>query len=73
VDLYAPGMNIPCAGLNGTSTTLSGTSPASAHVCGTAALYKGTYGNASSSTIDSWLKTNATPVSFGKLLYKNSL
>jgi subtilisin family serine protease len=73
VDLYAPGMNIPCSGLNGTVTTLSGTSPASAHVCGTAALYKATYGNAASSTIDSWLKTNGTTLSFGKLLYKNSL
>jgi hypothetical protein len=72
VDIYAPGMNIPCAGLNG-PTTLSGTSPASAHVCGTAALYKATYGNVASSTIDSWIKTNGTSLSFGKLLYKSSL
>jgi hypothetical protein len=72
VDMYAPGMNIPCAGLSG-PTTLSGTSPASAHVCGTAALYKATYGNVASSTVDSWLKTNGTSLSFGKLLYKSSL
>ncbi len=73
VDLFAPGSSIPCISLNGTSTTLTGTSPATAHVTGVAALYKGTFGDASSSTIDSWLKTNATPVSFGKLLYKSSL
>jgi subtilisin family serine protease len=73
VDIYAPGSSITSARLNGTSTTMSGTSMASPHVAGVGALYKGTYGEASQSTVDSWLKTNATSLSFGKLLYKGSL
>jgi hypothetical protein len=54
---------------------------ASPHVAGVAALYKATYGDASYSTIRSWLTTNATAnVITGnvsgtpnKLLYKASL
>ncbi len=72
VDLYAPGLNIPCAALTG-STTRSGTSMSSAHVCGVAALYKATFGDASSATIDSWLKSNGIPLRLGTLLYKSSL
>lgn len=59
VTLYAPGVDIVSDYLSGTST-LSGTSMASPHVAGVAALYKATYGNASSSTIRSWLISNAT-------------
>jgi subtilisin family serine protease len=73
VDIYAPGSSITSAKLNGTSTAMSGTSMASPHVAGVGALYKGTYGEASQATIDSWLKTNGTSLSFGKLLYKGSL
>jgi subtilisin family serine protease len=60
VDLYAPGSSITSTWLNGGTNTISGTSMASPHVAGVAALYKGTYGDASSSTIDSWIKTNST-------------
>jgi subtilisin family serine protease len=73
VDIYAPGSSITSAKLNGTSTVMSGTSMASPHVAGVGALYKGTYGDAASSTVDSWIKTNGTTLSFGKLLYKSSL
>ncbi|MCW2919171.1 MAG: peptidase and in kexin sedolisin [Actinomycetia bacterium] len=59
VHLYAPGVNIVSDYLNSTAT-LSGTSMATPHVVGVAALYKATYGNASYSTIRSWLTSNAT-------------
>jgi subtilisin family serine protease len=60
VDLYAPGSSITSTWLNGGTNTISGTSMASPHVAGVAALYKATYGNASTATIDSWIKTNST-------------
>jgi subtilisin family serine protease len=63
--------------LNGGTNTLSGTSPAAAHVNGVAALYKSAYGDVASSTLDMWLKNNASVVSCGtssyKLLYKSTL
>ena len=81
VDLYAPGSSITSTWLNGGTNTISGTSMASPHVAGVAALYKATYGNAATSTIDSWIKTNSTAnVITGnvtgtpnRLLYKASL
>ncbi len=60
VDGYAPGVNIKSAWLNGTTTTISGTSMASPHVAGVAALYKSRHGDASFSTITSWINFNAT-------------
>ncbi|MDB4886894.1 MAG: peptidase and in kexin sedolisin [Gemmatimonadetes bacterium] len=60
VDLYAPGSSITSTWLNGGTNTISGTSMATPHVTGVGALYKATYGNASYSTIRSWLTTNAT-------------
>ena len=81
VELYAPGSSITSTWLSGGTRSISGTSMASPHVAGVAALYKGNYGNASSSTILSWLINNATPnVISGnrtgtpnRLLYKGSL
>jgi subtilisin family serine protease len=81
VDLYAPGSSITSTWLNGGTNTISGTSMASPHVAGVAALYKATYGNAATSTIDSWIKSNATAnVITGnvtgtpnRLLYKSTL
>ena len=81
VDLYAPGSSITSTWLNGGTNTINGTSMASPHVAGVAALYKATYGNASSSTIASWLINNSTAnVISGnvtgtpnRLLYKSSL
>jgi subtilisin family serine protease len=60
VDLYAPGSSITSTWINSGTNTISGTSMATPHVVGVAALYKATYGDASYSTIRSWLTTNAT-------------
>ncbi|WP_395835455.1 S8 family peptidase [Cystobacter fuscus] len=60
VDIYAPGSSITSTWSNGSTNTISGTSMASPHVAGVAALYKATYGDASQATIDAWLKSNAT-------------
>ena len=73
VDIYAPGSSITSTWINSGTNTISGTSMASPHVAGVGALYKATYGDAATSTIDSWVKTNATALSFGKLLYKGAL
>jgi subtilisin family serine protease len=60
VDLYAPGSSITSTWLSGGTNTISGTSMATPHVTGVAALYKATNGDASYSTIRSWLTSNAT-------------
>ena len=81
VDLYAPGSAITSTWLNGGTNTISGTSMATPHVTGVAALYKATYGNAAWSTIRDWLSANATAnvitgnssATPNKLLYKSTL
>ena len=81
VDLYAPGSSITSTWLNSGTNTISGTSMASPHVAGVAALYKATYGDASYSTIRSWLTSNATASVISgnpsgtpnRLLYKSTL
>ncbi len=60
VDGYAPGGSITSTWIGSGTNTISGSSMASPHVAGVAALYKATYGNAASSTIDGWIKNNAT-------------
>jgi subtilisin family serine protease len=79
--LYAPGSSITSTWLNSGTNTISGTSMATPHVVGVAALYKATFGDASSSTIRTWLINNATSgVISGnpsgtpnRLLYKSTL
>ncbi len=81
VDLYAPGSAIKSDWLSGGTNIISGTSMATPHVTGVAALYKATYGDASYSTIRSWLVNNATtnrvtgnPTGTpNRLLYKSTL
>jgi subtilisin family serine protease len=60
VDAYAPGVSITSTWHNGGINTISGTSMASPHTAGVAALYKATHGDAPSSTIVSWLINNST-------------
>ncbi|MGI5416074.1 S8 family peptidase [Actinomadura luteofluorescens] len=59
VDLYAPGSSITSTWLNGGTNTISGTSMATPHVTGVAALYKAANGDASFGTVRSWLVSNA--------------
>ena len=81
VEAYAPGSSITSTWNNGGTNTISGTSMASPHVAGVAALYKHTYGDAASSTIRSWIINNATTSVItgnvtgtpNRLLYKASL
>jgi len=81
VEVYAPGSSIQPTWLNGGTNTISGTSMASPHVAGVGALYKATYGDASYSTIRSWIINNSTAnVITGnvtgtpnKLLFKSTL
>ncbi|MFI6445154.1 S8 family peptidase [Kitasatospora sp. NPDC050543] len=58
--LYAPGKAIVSAKLGGGGTALDGTSMASPHVAGVAALYKAKNPNASSEQVATWLAEQAT-------------
>jgi len=81
VEVYAPGVSVTSTWLNGGTNTISGTSMASPHVAGVGALYKATYGDASWSTINSWIINNSTanvirsnPAGTpNRLLYKSTL
>src|SRR5207245_6114 len=61
VEAYAPGSAIKSDWLLGLTITLSGTSMATPHVTGTAALYKATFGDAPSTALSDWIIGNATP------------
>ena len=81
VDGYAPGSSIKSDWIGSATNTISGTSMASPHVAGVAALYKGNFGDAASSTIVSWINNNATAGLVtgnitgtpNRLLYKSTL
>jgi subtilisin family serine protease len=81
--VYAPGSSITSAWhtSNTATNTISGTSMASPHVAGVAALYKSSIGDHSSSTIRTWIINNATSGvisgnpsgTANRLLYKSTL
>jgi len=63
VDIFAPGVNITSSWYSSTTATntISGTSMATPHVCGVAALYLSTNTSASPATVASALIKNSTP------------
>jgi subtilisin family serine protease len=59
VDIWAPGVSILSTRLNGGTTTMSGTSMASPHTGGAAALYLSSHTGASPSDVEAQLKSDA--------------
>ncbi|HET8662666.1 MAG TPA: S8 family peptidase [Micromonosporaceae bacterium] len=60
VDIYAPGVSILSTQPNNTTALFSGTSMATPHVAGVAALYKSANGDTSQAVLHDWLTGNAT-------------
>jgi subtilisin family serine protease len=62
VNVYAPGSAITSAWHSSrtATNTISGTSMASPHVAGVAALYKATHGDGSQATVNDWITSNAS-------------
>jgi subtilisin family serine protease len=60
VDIYAPGVGVTSTWIGGTEETIDGTSMASPHVAGAAALYKADNAGADQRQVQSWLTDNAT-------------
>jgi subtilisin family serine protease len=81
VDGYAPGVSIKSDWYTGGTNTISGTSMATPHVTGVAALYKAGNPGASAATVTSWINSNATSNAItgnpsgtpNRLLYKAGL
>jgi subtilisin family serine protease len=59
VKVYAPGVDITSDWLNGGTNTISGTSMATPHVVGVAALYKEANGDGSQAAVTDWITSHA--------------
>jgi subtilisin family serine protease len=59
VDVYAPGTSIRAPVPGGGIASYTGTSMAAPHAVGVAALYKQTYGDAPSATVERWITEHA--------------
>jgi aqualysin 1 len=59
VDIWAPGVSVLSTRLNGGTTTMSGTSMASPHTGGAAALYLSSHAGASPAAVESALKADS--------------
>jgi len=60
VDLYGPGVSITSTYLGGGTAVFSGTSMASPHVAGVAAIYKQVNGDQPSNKVQNWIRNRAT-------------
>ncbi|HIW61771.1 MAG TPA: S8 family serine peptidase [Candidatus Stackebrandtia excrementipullorum] len=65
VDVFAPGVNVTSAWLNGGTNTISGTSMAAPHVAGVAALHLGEFPNATPAQVGDAITSNATEGAVG--------
>lgn len=61
IDLYAPGSEITSTQPGNATDTWNGTSMATPHVAGIAALYKSAHGDTGQAALSTWLTSNATP------------
>ncbi len=75
LDIYAPGSAIPTLAMGGGTITVSGSSIATPHVTGVAALYLANNPTATPAAVTAWIMSNATTLgsTTNPLVYKSTL